>query len=156
MVISALLQIPALQPAAADTGMEPQWLTVIIVGLGLVLTLIINAVTLTSKLGTARKEIDGDAERRQREVMEELRSESRMMGETVSAIRQELANHKLYSAENYQRRDSYHQQMTAFNTAMNARFEKIEDTMNARFEKIDDKLDKIFQRLALGDGALRN
>ena len=116
--------------------MEAQWLSVIFIGLGFVLTLVAQAFTLASALNRARKEIDDDAEIRAKEILRRIEQEGRMVGETIAAIRQELANHKLYSAETYQRRDSFHQQMTAFNQAM-----------SSRFEKIEDKLDRIFLHL---------
>ena len=124
--------------------MEAQWLSVILLGAGLILTLIIRSVNVTSALSSAL----GDAKK---EVNERVDRELRMVGETMSAFRQELHNVRLHGAETYQRRDAFHQQMDAFNQSINSRFEKIETAMHAGFEKTDKKIDRIFERITRND-----
>lgn len=128
-----------------------KWVAVVIAGIGLLMTIIVQSINAAAALAKARKEIHDDAEERQKHLLDRLDRETRMVGETVGAIKQAVADVRLHGAETYQRRDTFQQQMTALNSAMDARFEKIEATMNARFEKFDDKLDRIIERVTRGD-----
>lgn len=128
-----------------------KWVAVVIAGIGLLVTIIVQSIHATAALAKARKEIHDDAESRQKHLLERLDRETRMVGETVGAIKQTVADVRLHGAETYQRRDTFHQQMTALNIAMNARFEKIEEAMDNRFCKLEDKIDKIIERVTRGD-----
>jgi DNA anti-recombination protein RmuC len=138
--------------------MEPQWFTVIITGAAVLVTLVVQVVLGVWAIARMKDDLRQDAERRERdlrdsaqvrhkEVLDRFDRETRMVGETISAIRQELSNFRIFAAETYQRRDSYHTQMTSFNQAMNSKFESIEEKMESRFGKVDEKLEKLGEKL---------
>lgn len=127
--------------------MEPTWITAGVVALGFLLTMIVTSVNVTNALARSRMETDTDAERRQKEVLERLDRETRSVGETIAAIRQEFNNFRILAAETFQRRDSYHTQMSTFNLAMNNRFETIEEKIEGHFAKVDAKLEKMDEKL---------
>jgi DNA anti-recombination protein RmuC len=144
--------------AEASQGMEPQWFTVIITGAAVLVTLVVQVVLGVWAIARMKDDLRQDAERRERdlrdsaqvrhkEVLDRFDRETRMVGETISAIRQELSNFRIFAAETYQRRDSYHTQMTSFNQAMNSKFESIEEKMESRFGKVDEKLEKLGEKL---------
>jgi hypothetical protein len=143
---------------ATSQGMEPQWFTVFLTGAAILVTLIVQVVLGVWALARMKEDLRLDTERRERdlrdsaqvrhkEVLDRFDRETRLVGETISAIRQELSNFRIFAAETYQRRDSYHSQMTAFNQAMNSKFESVENKMETRFGTVDDKLEKLAEKM---------
>jgi Sec-independent protein translocase protein TatA len=116
---------------------------------GLVLNLLVLAITGTSKLNKAardisaeiiaqRKEIDERIDRLRLEIDSRREVDLRAWGETMLAIRSKIGEMELWNRDNFARRDSVH----ALAGRLETRIEALDEKMSEAFEKLSSKIDE--------------
>lgn len=126
-------------------GMEFQhWLTLVFGAIGLALQAGVLAVGFTWKLAGVKEALSKDIINHRDEVKDELASDRRMIGESLSALRQKINDVELEGAKNYVRRESWHQAMNQLQTQLQAADKAAEE----RVLRIEAKLDRLAERIS--------
>ncbi len=71
----------------------------------------------------------------------------RMMGETVSALRNKISEVELYIRDNFARRESVHTLGGRLETQIGVLDEKLEDQIGEVYNKIEQRFDKLDEKL---------
>ena len=122
--------------------MEAPWITAAVTFVTLAVNSIALAVSFTWKLSKVTSEIRDEISRDKEVIRAEIRAESRMVGETIGAVRTKITEVEIWSRDNFVRRDSFQSIIDRFTSEQQA----WRDAMDERFSRFEAKLDRPIER----------
>jgi chromosome segregation ATPase len=98
-----------------------------------------HTTTMASEVHELRKIVVGYRD----ELKNAIDSESRMLGETISALREKINKVELEASQIFVRRDSWHKAMDQMQISAS----KSDEFIGARIDKLESKIDRLTDRL---------
>lgn len=125
-------------------AVEIQWLTILLGVVTLVINSFVLVAVLTWKLSTVKQELSDDIIKHRDTLKDEMQTERRVVGESMSALRQKINDVELYGANNYVRRDAWDQAMTQLQSQLSS----ADKVAEQRILRLEAKMDRIIERVA--------